>query len=204
MEQANRKKMLLKTGRLHLTSRSFAFVGRKLVILTLALALCVSAFFTCARLSGLYILINEGLSLRCEYILQDASLSDMRLYFTEYCLQTDTRLQDVTYASYDISSYDYSLSFSNLKVWPWLNEISADITEKVADITGTSTDGTAPPPWAPLKYRITATKQNGKWLISSITVLDVNPKEQAAASPDPNASPLPMATATPKAVLKIQ
>lgn len=200
MEQNEREKMLKKADGLHKAGRSFWFFGKRLLLTVLFLSLCIGSFTVCARLSGLYVLVNEGMSLRFEFILQDASLTDMRHYFTEKCLLADSRLQDLTYAEYTVSGYSYSLSFTRISVWPWLTAIEADVIERADSITGTSNESgaSAPPAWTPLKYRIKAIKEKGSWRIDSVTVLEVNPAESPAATFAPNATPLPMATSTPR------
>lgn len=201
MEQNEREKMLKKAARLRKVGRSFWFFGKRLLLVAIFLALCIGAFTFCARLSGFYVLVNEGMALRFEYILQDVPLTDMRSYFTESCLLSDARLQDTTYAEYTVTDYTYSLELTHFSVWPWQSSIQADVIEKADAITGTanSESGSAPPAWTPLKYRVTAVKEKGSWRINSVTVLEVNPAEAPSATPDPNATPLPMATSTPKA-----
>lgn len=199
MERNERETMLKKADGLHKAGRSFWFFGKRIFLIVLFLLLCIGSFTVCARLSGLYVLVNEGMSLRFEFILQDASLSDMRHYFTEKCLLADARLQDTTYAEYTVTGYSYSLSFSRLSVWPWKKTIEADVIEKAENITGTGNEieTSAPPAWSPLKYRIKAVKENGSWRIDSVVVLEVNPAEAPAATFAPDATPLPMATAAP-------
>ena len=201
MARSEREKMLRKADGLHKAGRSFWFFGKRLLLTVLFLSLCIGSFTVCARLSGMYVLVNEGMALRFEFIVQDASLADMRTFFTEKCLLADSRLQDLTYSDYSVTGYSYSLSFTHLSVWPWQSDISADVIEKADSITGTSNlnDGAAPPAWTPLKYRVKAIKENGRWHIDSITVLEVNPSEAPSATADPNATPLPMASPTPKA-----
>lgn len=201
MERTEREKMLKKADSLRKAGRSFWFFGKRLLLTVLFLALCIGSFTMCARLSGLYILVNEGMALRFQFILQDASLADMRTYFTENCLLSDSRLQDLTYADYAVSGYSYSLSITHMSVWPWQNEIRADVSEKADSIAGVSNadNSSAPPAWTPLKYRIKAVKESGRWRINSVTVLEVNPAEEPAATFDPGATPLPMASPTPRA-----
>lgn len=200
-ERDEREKLLKKADGLHKAGRSFWFIGKRLLIIALFLSLCIGAFTFCARLSGMYVLVNEGMALRFEFILQNVPVAEMRGYFTENCLLSDSRLQDMTYADYTVTDYSYTLSITHFSVWPWQSSIQADVIEKADSITGTSNteDGVAPPAWTPLKYRITAIKENGSWRIDSVTVLEVNPAEAPAATFDPNATPLPMATPTPKA-----
>ena len=200
MEQDARKKMLKKADGLKKAGRSFWFFGKRLILFMLFFSLCIGSFTLCARLSGLYVLVNEGMSLRIEFILKDASISDMRHYFTEKCLLNDSRLQDMTYSEFTVTGYSYSLDFVRISVWPWQTAIEADVVERVESISGTynENDTSAPPAWIPLKYRIKAIKENGSWRIDSVTVLEVNPVQSPSSTFDPNVTPMPMATAVPQ------
>ena len=54
----------------------------------------------------------------------------------------------------------------------------------------------APPEWIPIRYRLTLTKINGSWRISSLTMLELDPAIDPLPTADPDSSPLPMATPT--------
>lgn len=187
---------------LRFTRRSFSYIARTLMVLGAGLVLCVLIFVGCARLSNTYIIVNEGMAARAEYILQDGSLVDLQSYFTEECLLQDSRLSDSTYKSYTVNNYSYVLSFERIRVWPWLSTLSVDIIEEVRSISGSlnaSEDGrsSTPPSWTPIKYRLTLQQVDGSWRISSLTTLEVNPAREPEATSDPSRSPLPMATPTP-------
>ena len=176
------------------------------VIVTIALIflgvmLCVLAFVSCARLANLYILVNEGMALRIECVLQDGPREELDSYFTSDCIASDGRLYDATYQPYTVTSYNYMLEFSHIRVWPWLSDLSVDVLEQADRIKGTANSNAVdpdsdPPPWTPIRYRLTVSKVNGSWRISNITTLTVDPKIDPLPTPDPERSPLPMATPT--------
>lgn len=187
---------------LRFTRRSFSYIARTLTVLGLGLVLCVLIFVGCARLSNTYIIVNEGMAARAEFILQEGSVVDLQNYFTEDCLTGDSRLSDTTYKSYTINNYSYVLTFERIRVWPWLSTLSVDIIEEIRSISGTlngeeGTRASSPPAWTPIKYRLTLDKVDGSWRISSLTTLEVNPDREPEATSDPSRSPLPMATPTP-------
>ncbi len=195
------KKMREQADRLRFFSRSSLYIARTIALVSLSVALCLLAFFSCARLANLYILVNEGMSLRIECILQDGAREELDNYFTEECIAYDGRLQDTTYQPYTIASYNYILDFSRIRVWPWLKDLSVDVLEQADKITGTANSNavdpdSAPPPWTPIRYRLTVTKVKGNWRIDSITTLTVDPKIDPLPTSDPARSPLPMATPT--------
>ncbi len=195
------KKLREQADRLRFFSRSSLYIARTIVLVFCGVMLCLLAFISCARLANLYILVNEGMSLRIECILQDGPREELDNYFTAECIASDGRLQDTTYQPYTVSSYNYMLDFSRIRVWPRLKELSVDVLEQADRITGMANSNavdpdSAPPPWTPIRYRLVATRVKGSWRIRSITTLTVDPKIEPLPTPDPERSPLPMATPT--------
>ena len=195
------RKMKDQADRLRFFSRSSLYIARTIALVFLGVVLCVVAFVSCARLANLYILVNEGMALRIECILQDGPREELDNYFTAECIAADGRLLDDTYRPYTVSSYNYMLDFSRIRVWPWFKDLSVDVLEQAERITGTANSNAVdpdspPPPWTPIRYRLTATKVKGSWRINSITTLTVDPKIDPLPTADPERSPLPMATPT--------
>lgn len=195
------RKLRNQADRLRFFSRSSLYIARTIVLIFLGVALCVLSFVSCARLANLYILVNEGMVLRIECILQDGPREELDNYFTEACIAADGRLSDDTYQPYTVSSYNYTLDFSRIRVWPWLKELSVDVLEQTDRIMGSANSNAVdpdsdPPPWTPIRYRLTVNKVDGSWRISSITTLTVDPKIDPLPTADPERSPLPMATPT--------
>ena len=195
------KKLREQADRLRFFSRSSLYIARTIALIFLGIMMCVLAFVFCARLANLYILVNEGMSLRIECILQDGPKEELDNYFTADCIASDGRLYDTTYHPYTVSSYNYMLDFSRIRVWPWLSQLSVDVLEQTEHIVGTANSNavdpdSAPPPWTPIRYRLTASKVKGSWRISAIATLTVDPKIDPLPTYDPERSPLPMATPT--------
>lgn len=195
------KKLRDEANRLRFFSRSSLYIARTIALVFLGIMTCVLSFVFCARLANLYILVNEGMALRMECILQDGPKEELDNYFTVECIASDGRLYDTTYQPYTVTSYNPTLDFSRIRVWPWLNELSVDVLEQAENIAGTANSNavdpdSAPPPWTPIRYRLTAVKVKGSWRINSITTLTVDPKIDPLPTADPDRSPLPMATPT--------
>ncbi len=195
------KKLREQAKRLRFFSRSSLYIARTITLVFLGIMMCVLAFVFCARLANLYILVNEGMALRIECILQDGAQEELDNYFTADCIASDGRLHDTTYQPYTVSSYNYMLDFSRIRIWPWLSELSVDVLEQTEHIVGTANSNavdpdSAPPPWTPIRYRLTVSKMKGSWRISSIATLTVDPKIDPLPTADPARSPLPMATPT--------
>ena len=190
------KKLREQADRLRFFSRSSLYIARTIVLVFCGVMLCLLAFISCARLANLYILVNEGMSLRIECILQDGPREELDNYFTAECIASDGRLQDTTYQPYTVSSYNYVLDFSHIRVWPWLKTMSVDVLEQADRITGSANSNavdpdSAPPAWTPIRYRLSIRKVKGSWRIGAITTLTVDPKIDPLPMVTPSPSPVP-------------
>jgi len=184
--------------------RSVFYFMRTILMLLGVTLLCVLAFVSASRISNAYILVNEGMPLRADCILKNASTNDLGAYFTSACISNDAPQRETSAAPYTgatILSYEYSLSLSNLHNLPWHVNAYVDAVEQIRAIKGTmpsesGADGTIPD-WTPRKYRLYLEKFDGRWYIGTVELLELNPKLDAPATPDPYADPIPMVTPSP-------
>ena len=72
------KKLREQADRLRFFSRSSLYIARTIALIFLGVAMCLLSFMSFARLANLYILVNEGMALRIECILQDGRLNALR------------------------------------------------------------------------------------------------------------------------------
>jgi hypothetical protein len=191
-ERAKRQVKGLRTAR-----RSASYIMYVVVIAAFIAALCVLAFFTCARLANLYIMANEGMALRAECILTEGSIIELRSYFTEDCIASDSMLQDDAYYDYSIDNYDYSLTISNFRIW----KASMEVVERISGISGSANSDSVDsqiPKWTPIRYKLEFERINGKWYISSIAVEEIDPIIAPAATPDFSLEPVYTQAPTPQ------
>ena len=193
--------------RLRTARRSMMYVVRSLLLVILAVILCIGAFLTAERYSNLYILTSEGMALRAECVFADGARNDLEEYFTLTFLASDPAMSDATYANYTISDYSYDLSIEKINVLPWSLGATVTATERVSLSGNINADqlseGQNPsdyplPEWTPKRYKIKFINMNARWYISELTLLEENPDIANLGTPDPNESPVPAATPTPK------
>ncbi len=192
-------------GTLRVSRRSLMFFIRT-ILLVLAIGLiCILAFLSAARLSNTYIMVNEGMTLRAASMLRGGGDDpDLAIYFTGDCVRADAALRArslAPYADYTITSYEYDLTIEKLHVFPWQTDLYADVIEQVTSIKALvpANSGLGPvPAWTPIRYRLTLSRIDGRWYISAIDLIELNPQLPPANTPDPNRSPIPMATPTPE------
>lgn len=187
---------------LRVSRRSIFFFARTIFVLLVIVLLCYAAFVSAARLSNTYILVNEGMAIRASSMLKRIDDPDLVMYFTPDCLSADKalRAQSIApYADFTITGYEYDLSVEKLHVFPWQRSIYAEVIEQIPSIKGvSSSDSSASAPaWTPIRYRLRFEYLEGRWYISAIELVEVNPVLPVANTADPNRSPIPMATPTP-------
>ena len=184
--------------------RSVFYFMRTILTLLAIGALCILSFMSAARVSNAYILVNEGMSMRAECILKNSPENDLTNYFSLGCIQSDAderKNEAAPYAVMTVSSYEYRLKIRNLHIFPWQIGTYVDVVEQIRGIKGSfsaeSGSVNSVPDWTPRKYRLHLDKAEGRWLIGSIELLELNPKLDVPATPDPNAEPLPIVTPSP-------
>jgi hypothetical protein len=193
--------------RLRTARRSMMYIVRTLLLIIMAAILCIGAFMTAERYSNLYILTSEGMALRAECVLADGARNDLEEYFTLTFLENDPAMTDVTYANYTISDYNYDLTIEKISVLPWSMSAIVTATERIslkgninADQLGEDQNAAdyPLPEWTPKRYKIKFINANARWYVSELTLIEENPDTSDFATPDPNMSPIPAATPTPK------
>ena len=193
--------------RLRVARRSMMYVVRTLLLIILAVILCIGAFLTAERYSNLYILTSEGMAIRAECVFADGARNDLEEYFTLTFLENDPAMSDATYSNYTITDYNYNLSIDRISVLPWSLSATVIATERVslkgtinADQLGEDQNPLdfPLPEWTPKRYKIKFINANARWYISELTLLEENPDISNLGTPDPNLSPIPAATPTPK------
>lgn len=186
---------------LRVSRRSILFFARSILLLLILSLLCITAFVSTARLSNTYILVNEGMKLRTESMLKRTDDPDLLMYFTSDCLKSDAalRAQSVApFSNYSITGYEYDLTVTKMHVFPWQSALYVEVIEQVTAMKGASlSDASSLPAWTPIRYRLRFASIEGRWYITSIELVEVNPELPAANTPDPNRSAIPMATPTP-------
>lgn len=181
--------------------RTLFFVGRSLLVFIAVLVLLACVFFWFLNASNIFILVNDGLERRAEYILyannpDKLDESELYEYFSPDCIYNDEQINNSPYLNVSVSAYDYSIRFRSVKTWPWADEATVVIEELVSNISGSvsESEGRADTPkdvpqWEAKKYEITMKKnESGRWYIADLNdtgaaSLPALPRETSSSSP---------------------
>ncbi len=193
--------------RLRRARLSIMYFLRMLLLITVCFLLCIGVFLLCERLSNLYILTTESMSLRAECILRNEVSPDLAEYFTPDVIAGDSALHDGRYARYTISGYSHDLHVKRILVTPWSRTATVIVIDD-ASVRGSIdadrlSEGESPadyplPPWDRAKYEIRFTRFDTRWYITELRRTETNPPGEVLLTPDPRMTPRPMATPTPE------
>ncbi len=172
--------------------RSIWYILRILLMLVALITLVLGVFVAGLYTSNVYIILQDGMEKRADYILCEGSLWELSEYFTDDFLLTDAALTEHAYADFTVSSYDYRVEVSKLLVMPWETETTVRVVQKLVSIAAAPNEqgeNILPPTlpeWPATRCDIGFVRKDGRWLINSITVLETNPQQSPLPTPDMN------------------
>lgn len=186
-KQRERNEAEKKRRPLGVARRSIWYLLRWMLVITLAVFLCYFALVEAFYISNIYIITSEGMELRADCVLGESDPSSLKEYFTEEWISVDKLLEDQRYSPYRVESYDYRTSFERFIVYPWSKTATVRIIERVRNIQAkprneATTDPA--PAWDNALIELKLEKDGGRWFISSVEVVEINPEGKPAATPD--------------------
>ena len=171
--------------------RFLSFVAKRMVMFTAVTALLILAFYLAMNTANIYLLLEDGMSLRVKVILQRDGAEELSGYFTDDFLKTDETLNiglsgASPYVDYTITDYNYRMSLEWVWAWPWENTATATIEERVPRITGrvNSDRQELVTAWYGGRYTVYLARTDGRWKIDRLvqTKLIVEETEEEPAS----------------------
>ena len=170
--------------------RFLGFIASRMFFLTVISALLIIAFYLAMNTTNIWVLIDDGLSARAAVVMMDENPSELSKYFRQEFINQDPVLQvglsdSSPYKDYEIRGFDHRVRMVSVWSWPWENVARAEIIESIPAIDGTirssrreaalAAGGEArlsPPDWATSRYRVTLTRTAGRWMISSLQLIE--------------------------------
>lgn len=184
---SERNAALHKADNIAKARRSVWYVMRIVLIIIAVMLLAYTAFIEAMYISNTYIIVTEGMALRADCIINDGSLDTLSDHFSEQLIEGDNELYGTKYDAFHVESYNYNIDIESLTVLPWSNKATYTAVESVSQIIAKPYDSgtTRPvPEWTTVRYKITLEKYSGKWVITSLSVLEYNPELEPNHTPD--------------------
>ena len=164
--------------------RMIWFVSKRLLILCIAIGILVCGFYMCLNTSDIYVVLTDGMEQRARTILTRENESSLNFYFDAGFLSTDPALEGAfdgtsVYDDYTITDFDYQLTIEKIWAWPWDNNATCTVVERIPEITGTviasrrNRVSSTIPQWQGGRYDLTLTRVNGTWKIAGMQQVTV-------------------------------
>jgi hypothetical protein len=183
--------------------RSIWYVLRALLIAAAVIVLALGLFLMAMNVSNLYILTTEGMELRAKTILNNGSALDLSPYFTESFIQNDPSLYAGSYGGFTVKTYNYRIDVEHFSVLPWGNTATFRVTERMLAVSAVQTDTSETaekltlPDWTDARYDVVFENVDGRWYISELHVIELDPPEEAKPTPNMSLMPSTLPTALP-------
>ena len=166
------------------------FLASRLFAAALLLGIAVCAFYYAMNLTNVQIVLKDGLARRAQVVMRMETGEELGKYFQQSYLERDAALLAAEtgtspYQDYNIRGIDHRISMDFTWIWPWDDTVRVDITERLPHIDGRIKGSKAdeavkangpsalyPPPWQSARYRVALVRENGRWMIKSMTLLN--------------------------------
>ena len=172
------------------TFRAIWFIVRTILILAVVALLALFCFRTAQQLSGIYVIVTEGMETRANVVMHKKETNEMVEYFSTQFIQDDPLLSEKKYADYYITNFNYMMRVKSINVLPWSKSASVVLEDRVTGIFGglsdtakaaLQTDEQEPPmpQWVNCRYKINLIKDDAnRWYISDIQTEQVLVEEK--------------------------
>ena len=187
---------------LNVVLRFIWYIVSRLLTWAIALGLVVLAFFMAMDYMNVRVLIQDGMKLRAEVVIEGDDPTTLSQVFSKSFLEQDELLDSDIYQQYSISDYDYNIDVGFSLIFPWEDTVTLQITEEVLDIEGevyanlNNEISETPPQWDNAVYEMTLVRYEDNWRIVSMDVTEVLPQPTASPTETPTATPTATATAS--------
>ena len=171
--------------------RAVWYAVSRLFLVCVVLGMAVMVFYYAMNVTNVYVVLKDGMALRAKVVMYMEDGSELTKYFSQSFIEKDHALQAMAantspYQAYNVRGIDHRLEIGFLWVWPWRDEVSVDVTERIPRIDGRAKGSTAealvqaggsaalyPPRWQGARYRAKLRKENDSWHIISLTLQEI-------------------------------
>lgn len=158
-------------------------------MVTFLAGITVITFYYAMNAANISVVLKDGMAKRAQLIMGvDDDYAGLSKYFQAAYLQRDENLINAQaggspYHSYVVRGIDHRLDMTWMWCWPWETSARAEFVETIPRIDGRiSADyreaailryGQSivdPPEWQGGRYAVSLTKENGQWVIRSLSL----------------------------------
>ncbi len=170
------------------------YIAKYLLGLTMVFGGLIIIFYMAMNTANITILLKDGMAMRAQVIMMEKESTELTKYFQSEFVSVDTALNiglsiNSPYKNYTITGIDHRIQMEWMWCWPWDDVARADFVESVPKIDGriisslradaekNDPRSVYPPAWSTSRYRATLVRENGRWKIQSIKLLETLPSQ---------------------------
>lgn len=168
-------------------------IASRLLIVTVVLGMMVIGFYYAMNMANMQVVLKDGMARRAQVVMMQEDASELSKFFQQSFLARDQVVQDTLnglspYRDYNVRGIDHRLEMGFTWVWPWDSTARVEIVERIPRIDGRvkgakaeayiaayGEDAIYPPGWVSARYQVYMVKENGRWHIRSLTLLETLP-----------------------------
>lgn len=168
-------------------------IASRLLILTIVLGMMVISFYYAMNMTNMYVVLKDGMARRAQVVMMQEDVGELNKFFQASFLARDQAVQDTVngmspYRDYNVRGIDHRLQMGFTWVWPWDTTAKVEIVERIPRIDGRvkgtkaedyiaayGEDAIYPPGWVSARYQVQMVKENGRWHIRSLSLLEALP-----------------------------
>ena len=168
-------------------------IASRLLIATVVLGMMVIGFYYAMNMANMQVVLKDGMARRAQVVMMQEDASELSKFFQQSFLSRDQAVQDTLnglspYRDYNVRGIDHRLEMGFTWVWPWDSTARVEIVERIPRIDGRvkgtkaedyiaayGDDAIYPPRWVSARYQVHMVKENGRWHIRNLTLLETLP-----------------------------
>lgn len=165
------------------------YLALRLCLITALSGLCVITFYYAMNAANISVVLKDGMARRAQIIMGvDEDYAGLQKYFQSAYLERDQNLiltnnGGSPYQNYVVRGIDHRLDMTWMWCWPWETTARAEFIETIPRIDGRISadyreaailqygqDIVDPPKWQGGRYTVSLIKENGQWVIRSLSL----------------------------------
>ena len=148
--------------------RFMSWLASRLLVVTLILALAVTVFYYAMNMANIQVVLKDGMAARVKVQMGMTDGQELDKFFVTDLIAYDERQLSPYYDGYNVRGIDHRLDMGYAWLWPWSDQVTLEVSERVPGIDGRAKESRAealvavggaealnPPAWKASRYRVT-------------------------------------------------
>lgn len=148
--------------------RLMSWLASRLLVITLVLALAITVFYYAMNMANIQVVLKDGMAARVKVRMGMTDTSELDKFFELAYIVPEERQLSPEYDGYNVRGIDHRLDMGYAWLWPWSDQVTLEVSERVPRIDGRARESRAEalvamggaealnaPAWQASRYRVT-------------------------------------------------